>query len=73
MSDKLYSIPKEAIHITPKEIFRPDVEVMPPVCAIKVNGIGIPQEDIWEKEDDCPNLSDSQGKIIWHQQVFFDG
>jgi hypothetical protein len=41
LSDKLHSIPKEAIHVTPKEFSRSDPESGNVV--IRLNGLGVPQ------------------------------
>jgi hypothetical protein len=52
LSDKLHSIPKEAIHVTPKEFSRPELETE---VVIRLNGLGIPQSAA-EDFDDVPDL-----------------
>lgn len=53
LSDKLHSIPKEAIHISPKEFARPegDEAVLAVLGVNTLNGLGImqdpPEDDIW--------------------------
>ena len=56
MSDKLHSIPKEAIHVTPKEFSRPELETGNVV--IRLNGLGVPLPGADDFDDPVPELED---------------
>ena len=56
MSDKLHSIPKEAIHVTPKEFSRPELE--PGNVVIRLNGLGVPLPGVDDFDDPAPELED---------------